>query len=195
MEYRVELIKRYSAAFPSLAKYLVGMASLTTGNAYEPDYELSEEIPTEPDYGKSRLANNPLWDSIQVRSEDGVEYTFENDPLVDAYLQKKATETEIFGGVSVIEASGAKAGEFRIRGMLWDRSGQYPESQLSDLLEIFREDGEVQVVQSRYFLYMGIDTLYVESLALPAIEGYSDSQPFVITVRETRPVTLNILET
>lgn len=137
-----------------------------------------------------------MWDNIEIKtlSDDPIEYTFPNDPLVEPSFQKKMVETEIFGGQSVIEAAGSKSTTFRIRGILWNNDGQYPEDQLSRLLEVFREETEVEIVSSRLFLYINIKTLFIESLSLPAIEGYSDSQPFVIYARETKPVELSISE-
>ena len=185
-EYRVEINRRFTAAFPSvgLPAYVAALQSQV--------YGLPDGLP-EQDYGKS-LLGNPLWDRVRIRTRSGLEYTFPNDPLIDAYLNKKVTETEVFGGQSVIEAAGLKSTQFRIRGVLWNNDGTYPEEQLSDLLEVFREDSEIEILSSRYFNYLGIGNLIIESLGLRAVEGFSDSQAFMISVRETKPIALSIFQ-
>jgi len=184
-EYRVEINRRFTAAFPSvgLPAYVAALQSEL--------YKLPDGLPQQ-DFGKSQLGT-PLWDKIIVRVlSTGFEYEFPNDPLVDAYLRKKQTETEVFGGQSVIEAAGLRATQFRMRGVLWANDGTYPEEQLADLLEVFREDTELEIISSRYFNYLGINTLFINDLSMRAVEGFSDSQAFVISARETKPIELSI---
>ncbi|WP_420581938.1 DUF6046 domain-containing protein [Reichenbachiella sp.] len=195
-EYQVEITKRFLAAFPSNG--LIGYAAGVNSGIYK-NLPFSERQGIfqgqDAPFGKSKFGT-PLWDSIKIKTleDDPVEYTFPNDPMVDPSFQKKKTETEIFGGQSVIEAAGSKATAFKIKGILWNNDGQYPEDQLAELLEVYQPDTEIEVISSRMFLYFNIDRLFIESLSLPAIEGYSDSQPFVIYARETRPVELSIFE-
>lgn len=188
-EYRVEVNRRFTGAFPS-----VGLP-VYFGAFQSERYGLPDGLPESESYGTSPLGT-PLWDAITVRVlSTGLEYTFPNDPLIDAYLRKKETQTEVFGGKSVIESAGLKATQFRLRGVLWEDNGSYPEEQLSELLEVFLEDTELEVVSSRYFNYLGITNLFISDLSMRAVEGYSDSQGFVISARETRDIELSIFET
>lgn len=199
-EYRVELSRRLLAAFPSIGIYL---PITNRSMIYEPDYEvdLPSGLPNSDaeTYGKSPFGS-AYWDNIIVRTipadpeEDAERYEFPNDPLVDCYLRKKITETDVYGGASVVEMSGLQGGEFRMRGVLWNNDGEFPEDQLSDLLTVFRQDAELEIISSRLFGMLNITSLVIESVGLPAIEGFSDSQPFVIQARETRSIELAIYE-
>ena len=199
-EYRVELTRRLLAAFPNLGSvgYLIGLnaQNLPDRSPYEDSSDLLLNLDAE-DFGKSPF-NTAHWDKISVQilpadpEEESERYEFPNDPLVDVFMRRKITETEVYGGPSVVEMSGLQCSEFRIRGVLWNNDGQYPEDQLADLLNVFRQDAEIEVISSRYFGLLNITSLVIESVGLPAIEGYSDSQPFVIQARETRPIVLDL---
>lgn len=192
MEYQVKLDynRRLTRAFPSLG--IIGYARHMKIGQEDLNNFFQKDI---AEFGKS-LLGNPYWDQITLESisvgEEPLIYQFPNDPIVDVFMTKKVTETEIFGGKSVIEESGYKSAQFRIRGVLWNNDQQYPEDQLADLLEIFREKGEVNVVSSRFFSMLNIQSLFIESISLPGIEGFSDSQPFVITCREVQNVILDL---
>lgn len=204
MEYKVpKLRERILAAFPSLGAYggyVVGQKT-TPGelkeNISDSLLNLKNEIARKGFKG-SPIGNNPYWDVIDLEytNDDGSveKYTFPNDPIVSCSLVKKLTKTEIFGGISVVETSGNDNAEFVIRGVLWNNDLLYPEQQVADLLDMFREGREVIVKSSEYFNIYGVSRLIMKTLNMPGIEGFSDSQPFVITCEELRTVTLNILE-
>jgi len=208
--YKVELNKRLLASFPSLGIYIPNLRyhseflettqrivpNEDRKRPYERDYgdiEISEGLDLREE-GQLSLLNTPLWDVVKVRTlgDTPVQYEFPNDPILDVQLAKKVTETEIAGGASIIEMQGNKAADFRFRGVLWANDGYYPKTQLEQLLEVFRENEEIEVEESKYFGMLGINTLVCVNLSLPGIEGYEDSQPFVLTMKETSQVELTV---
>jgi hypothetical protein len=141
------------------------------------------------------LFNTPYWDTVTLESEVNNEvefYTFQNDPLVDGYFKKQISETVIYEGKSVIEATSSKAAEFRIRGLIWNNDNEYPEDQVRQLYKFFDNAKDVRVVSSRFFDLFDIENIVFETMQTPAIVGYSDCQPYVITCREARDITLEL---
>ncbi|MDX2304608.1 MAG: DUF6046 domain-containing protein [Microscillaceae bacterium] len=140
----------------------------------------------------SSVFGTPLFDSIRILG-DGVDYTFQHDPLVDFTRTKKITETVLNDGNSVIEVAGVQPIDIRIQGVLWNPSGGFPDEELSELIRIFEEDTTLDVV-SRLFNYHQVTSIYIKSLDTPALEGFEDTQPFVISARSIKPASLVILE-
>ncbi len=188
-QFTIEVSARFEAAFGRPGIYIPQSESALN---YDPDYSSSEVLP-------GALLDGKVFDTIQVRtvpvSDDPViEYTFPHDPLVDVVYMKKLNETAVFGGASVVEMAGAKEADIRFRGVLWNSQGYFPDAQLEELLSVFREDTYLDVVSSKLFLHHGINSLYIKSISLPALEGFRDTQPFIITAREIEPLELELFE-
>ena len=132
----------------------------------------------------------PLFDSIQVVNQN-IDYTFQYDPLVDFRRTKKITETALNNGDVVIETAGVEPIDITIRGVLWNPDGTFPEQELAELIRVFEENAVLDVV-SRMFNYHQINSIYIKGLDTPALEGYPDTQPFVITARSVKAASLII---
>jgi hypothetical protein len=189
-QFTIEISARIGAAFGIRTGVYIPQSEAAL--IYEPDYSKSEILP-------GALLQNQPFDEIKVVTvpigdEAAINYTFPFDPLVDINYVKKVTETEVFGGASVVEMAGAKEADIRFRGVLWNKDGYFPDAQLEELLAVFREDTYLDVVSSSLFLHHGINSLYIKSVMLPALEGYRDTQPFIITAREIVPVELELFE-
>lgn len=197
-DYNVELNRRITAAFPALGVYRVPPRQPSPYQADYNEVQLPDGYSDSADYGRSTFGT-PFWDDISLSTvpvaagEDIEVFTFPNDPLVSVQLRNKITETEVFGGNSVIEMSpGQEAASISLRGVLWNNDGRYPEDQFTDLLNIFRAGRELAVGSgSRLFGLLNIGRIVVERLSLPAIEGLSDSQPFSISARESQDIILD----
>ncbi|MEH0154680.1 DUF6046 domain-containing protein [Limibacter armeniacum] len=143
---------------------------------------------------RSSTFGTPLFDRIALATSGGNTYSFQTDPLLELQYRKKITETPVNGSESVVEMSGMEAIDITIRGVLWNPDGNYPEKELKRLLGMVKENAVLDC--SSYLLSLhGIDNLIIRSLSLPALEGYEDSQPFVISARSIKSAELEILET
>lgn len=209
MEVTIALQARLQSAFNLRPEVYIPQAS--KGLPYNPDYSKAE-LPSEDNALKyevqysdavilpGALLQGQPFDEIKVKTEPVsssvpvIEYAFPYDPLVDVNYVKKVNETEVFGGASVVEMAGTKEADIRIRGVLWNDQGLYPSDQLEELLAVFQEDSALEVVASKLFLYHSISSIYIKSISLPALEGFRDTQPFVIEAREIVPVELEIFE-
>ena len=197
MEYKIEYQRRFTEVLrninPGIYLPIVGKYE-----KYNPDYSdvtVFDGSLSNDDYGTSPL-NTPYWDQIKLKTDgdEPIEYRFPNDPMVDFSQQKKFAETKIFGGGNIIESAGLKDPEIRIIGVLWDNTRNFPESQLIDLLEVFREGTSLKVESSRYFLHYGISDIFIKSLKTHGVPGFPDSEYFVIHAKGIQPVELEMFE-
>lgn len=222
--YHIDLSDRFKAAFGSdfnAAKYVpenvVKLPGAAVNNTLNNAKYLPGEIiqnaqakskkPSSKNYSGSgkdidqnkittSIIGTPFFDVVQfpeLLDSQGNVYAFPNDPLIDLFHSKNIVETPIQGGEAVVEMISTNAVGLRIRGILWNGNGVYPEDQVRDLLNIFHKDNILEV-NSRILEMNGIKSMVIASCELVAIEGYEDTQPFMIEARSHKPVELLILE-
>jgi hypothetical protein len=130
-------------------------------------------------------------------------YKFEIPPMVDVKRGKKLSITEIdnaivngkeVGGGEVIESMGNKAWDITFRGLLIDMDNhRRPLDQMRDLNNMFEINDVLDCKDSKVFNALRIDRLYVRDISFPPLEGFQDTQPFIIEARQYVPATLEIL--
>jgi hypothetical protein len=208
-KYTVESYTRLQAAFNMLVPNLNYLPGVLANNALniqvnQTDVALKKnKIKIRPDevYDKSRRAEfelkseyaiNPTFDEIIV-SSDNTTYYFPLDPLVDVSFKNEVITTPITGGRDIIELVGESNPSIRIRGILWEGTGLYPKKSVKELLSIFREKKTLEVSSYLFNVY-GIDTIFIEEVALPSMVGFEDTQPFEISAFGYKPIELEITE-
>ena len=189
--YTFDYKKRLKAAFYDTKYIASGFAGdLIRGSKPKPEnnpYENSESL-------KVRNSGNPVFDQIDIKSTDSnLVYSFKYDPLLDISYSKVITETKTSKGRAVVEYAGISPASVTIRGVLWNPEGSYPGEDLEELLEVFREEAVLEVSSKLFGLHQ-ITSIYIKSLATPALEGFEDTQPFTIQARSIEPVSLVITE-
>jgi hypothetical protein len=177
-----------SQSLNQLKKQLLG-----ENKTFSPSLDAVSVLEKSPDYiSPMSVFGTPLFDEIELQSYNGgLLYAFDYDPIVDLRRRKKTTETVLSSGDSVIEVAGVEPVDITIRGVLWNPAGSFPERELSRLIQVFETDTVFKVV-SRLFNYHRISHIYIKELDTPALEGYEDTQPFVITARSIKPFSLII---
>lgn len=202
--YTVEVLaNRFGVAFGNAArKLLLDYKVEPRQQAYptQDNYSLPAPYIEEEEMDKSKIGT-PFFDRFIFRDTD--EYKFEIPPMVDLSKDKKISVTEInnaivdgkeIGGGEVIESMGSKAWDITFRGLLIDMDNhKRPLDQMRDLHNIFKVNAVLDCKDSKLFNALGIDKLYVKRLSFPPLEGFQDTQPFIIESRQYVPATLEIL--
>lgn len=120
---------------------------------------------------------------------------FAPPPLMTFSRSKKLVETEISGSDTVvIERWGNKSWEINIDGILVDvENRRYPDSEIQDIVSLFEYNGIIKAV-SEQFYDKGIDSIYITSIELLPVVGYSDSVKYRIVAKSIKEVGFNLLE-
>lgn len=200
MEYRLELKDRMQAAFgiiPNLT-YVPGVignnalqnAIARGSNLGKKGYE-KQTSKTVKNERKGKYALNNTFDDIRITSP--VEYQFPLDPLVDVSWGFSNIITPVTKGYPVLEQTGKNLWAVRIRGIIWDGTEEYPESEVKAFVETFKEQ-RIFKVSSRIMNVYGITDLFIEDVSLPSLEGFEDTQPFEITAMSYKSNVLIIEE-
>lgn len=207
--YTVEILaNRFGAAFGNAAF-----------NALLGGFRVDPKLPAAPSPGTSNLSlpTPYLEDDVVEQSKMGTpffdkfifrngtkSYQFEIPPMVDLSMGKRVTTTKInnaivdgreIGGGEVIESMGNEAWDITFRGLLIDMDNhRRPLDQMRDLKDIVRINDVLDCRDSKVFNALGIDRIYIKSngLKFPPLEGYQDTQPFIIEARSYVPVELEI---
>jgi hypothetical protein len=140
----------------------------------------------------------PIFDRI-VFTVPGINGAGSNDyqltlpPLIDLKNAKRISVTPIndndfdpdnLTGEEVIESWGNSSWEITFRGILVDMvSHKRPLDQVKDLVEVFKKNSIIQVSTSRLFNAVGIRSIFITHIDLPAMEGFLDTQPYIIQAR------------
>ncbi len=153
-----------------------------------------EAFKTDPKKKRRNPYGGFYFDTITLSGfEDGVNYTFPNDPLLNFDFGKNILETPLQGGDEVVEYIGSSPVELNLVGLLFDGTGIYPEEQLKELYRAFKENARLKI-DSRLCNLYGIKEVVVKGLSVPKLEGYEDTQPFTLTLRSHKAIELIILE-
>lgn len=204
--YTVEILaNRIGAAFGNAAlKALLGDYKVDKlGRPIPAIDRLSLPVPyQEDDVVELSKMGTPFFDKFVFRN--GTQsYAFEIPPLVDLSREKNISVTKIsnaivdgleLGGGEVIESMGNRAWDVTFRGLLIDMDNhKRPLNQMKALNEIVKVNDVLECRDSKVFNALGIDRIYIKRLSFPPLEGFQDTQPFVIEARSYVPATVEIL--
>jgi hypothetical protein len=146
----------------------------------------------------------PIFDRIVFSIPDANgqsrDYQLALPPLIDLRSSKRIAVTPIndndfavdnITGGEVVESWGNAPWDISMRGILVDMvNHKRPLDQVRQLVEVFKANSIIQVSTSRLFNTVGIRNLYITNIDLPGIEGFLDTQPYVITAKSYVPAEL-----
>ena len=139
--------------------------------------------------GQSAFVQPAFFDQIKVINP--VAYLFPNDPLVAFRHGANYEVTPQQGGDPVVEFITYNPVAIRIRGILWDQTGNFPYQQIKDLLNVFYKGAQLDI-SSQLMNAHGVTSIYIDEIDFPDPEGFADSQPFVIEAFSYSPATIII---
>lgn len=204
-QYTVDLATRFGSAFGAAAERvainLLGLGynaqtievPSAPANAFVVNQVYEKE---EPVYYSA--FGTPIYDRF-VFSVNGNSYEFALPPLVDLEIEKRLAETTIndndfvvdnVSGGEVIESWGNGPWDVTLRGILVDMNNhKRPLDQVAELVTLFKENTFIEA-SSKLFNAVGIKSIYIKKLSLPAMEGFLDTQAYTITARSYAPAEL-----
>lgn len=206
-KYVIDLRTRFGSAFGEslarIAESALGFGYQVAPNVPGPGSPLLADFivpapPEEEDVEYMSPIGTPIYDRF-VFSINGTDYQFALPPLVDISLEKRVSATPVNDNDfdlknvtvgEVVESWGTAAWDITLRGIMVDMiNHNRPLDQMKELIDLFKENGVISVY-SRLFTAAGISKLYVKRLELPGMEGFKDTQPYIITARSYTDVEL-----
>jgi hypothetical protein len=143
----------------------------------------------------SSVFGTPVLDTIKVEAgtipgtgESYDEYVFPVDPVVDINRAKHVVRTQVAGkNGTVKELISLDDYDINIRGVLVNMDGDdLPHDAIADMKRMFELPVSLSV-HSDLFQLLGIYNIVITDIKWPALEGYSNVQPYVITAYSDEP--------
>lgn len=188
---RFNLIQMYSKVFGIKG---VRFAIPTPNNdGYQGSIEYgSLDVPLPSKAKAMSVLGTPIYEQIQLIG-NGRDFTFPDWPLIDIAASKNIVKTPVRGlNGTVKEFIAIDDYQINIRGILINYdSDQYPEDLVYELHEVFKINEAFQVI-SPVINLLDVNSLVIQDLRLPEVEGYNNIQPFVLQCLSDRPVELVI---
>jgi hypothetical protein len=130
-----------------------------------------------------------------------VEYSLPFVVGIDPALSKSVLTTtindaeqdgEFIGGGEVVESWGNKGWDLAIRGLIIDTNNHNrPLQQILQFVNVIRQN-TIYEVTSNLFNSLDIRRIYITNVSLPTLEGFKDTQPYVIQARSYVPAIIQI---
>ncbi|MFJ1492644.1 DUF6046 domain-containing protein, partial [Capnocytophaga canis] len=139
------------------------------------------------EYDKTKLEFNSMING-------GETSVFAPPPTLSFSRQKNLVETEINGSDTVvIERWGTKQWDISVQGILVDMDDhRYPDSEIQKIVQLFEHNGIIKVVGEQFY-DKGIDSIYIQSVDIRGVEGYSDTIQYTISAKSIKEVGFNLL--
>jgi hypothetical protein len=179
MEYNIAASERMGSAFGRTQNLLYVPAVLALG------------LKKTDSVNRGKYALNNTFDRIQVTKPQV--YEFPLDPLVEVSWGFRNVITEVTKGYPVLEQVGKELMAVRIKGIIWDGSETYPESEVKDFVALFKQQTILEV-NSRIFNIYGIKNIFISGVQMPALDGFEDTQPYEIQAYSYNEVELEVIE-
>ncbi|GIJ95150.1 hypothetical protein CAPN002_23680 [Capnocytophaga stomatis] len=187
----INLAARYAAAFGIVAVSNAMHQVVVTkeDNKYGVDYFSNDSDFQKVifEYDKTKLEFNSMING-------GETSVFAPPPTLSFSRQKNLVETEISGSDTVvIERWGTKQWDISVQGILVDMDNhRYPDSEIQDIVQLFEYNGIIKVVGEQFY-DKGIDSIYIQSVDIRGVEGYSDTIQYTISAKSIKEVGFNLL--
>jgi hypothetical protein len=192
-KYTIDIIQRFGVAFGQLQQRV-------TNNLLGFNYSLPENFTEE-----ETVAGSPFFDEVSLHYNDAAgnakAYTIDLPPMIDLKMTKRINTTSLneaivggksVGGGEVVESMGNQNWDITFRGLLVDmKDHKRPLDQVQKIVNVVKIN-DIFGVTCRYFNKVGISQLYIKDISLPPLEGFQDTQPFIIEARSYAPATLQI---
>jgi Domain of unknown function (DUF6046) len=186
-KYTINIAERKAAAFGgrffnNLTDNLLGIG-YQLPEPYEEKKDESENITLE--FGSNRY-DLPLIVACDFQLTKSVKTTTINEAV-------DRNSGAVVGGGEVLESWGNKGWDLSIRGLIIDeQSHNRPFDLIRDFSNTVKENVIYTVQNSNLFNAIGISCIYVLNVSLPTLEGFKDTQPYVIAARSYVPAVLEL---
>ncbi len=186
----INLSQRYAAAFGHLAT--ANQPNAVTVTQENSKYNLEFYEKSKEDFEEMSFSYNGqkvVFGSVPFLSSSKNENILAPPPIISFSRDKKHIITDINGGANeVVERWSTRQYNLRIRGILVDiENHQYPKSKISELNRFFEYNGVVDVSGTQFF-DKSISSVYLKGIEINGVQGFADTQQFVITARAIAPV-------
>lgn len=120
---------------------------------------------------------------------------FAPPPMLSFSREKNLIETEISGSDTiVIERWGNKQWDITLQGLLIDMEAhRYPDKEIQKIVQLFEHNGIIKVVGEQFY-DKSIDSIYIQSIDLNLVEGFSDTIRYSIRAKSIKEVGFNLLK-
>ncbi len=126
----------------------------------------------------------------QIRQKELGDLLLPATTIVDFRRSKIKRKTPISGGSGTVkELYGLDDWQIRIRGLMMDQDGKFPEKTITQLLA-FEGVTDAIGVSGKLFNLLSIYSIDINEITLPQQPGYPNLRPFVIMAESTQPVEL-----
>ncbi|AYW36394.1 DUF6046 domain-containing protein [Capnocytophaga canimorsus] len=187
----INLAARYAAAFGIVAVSNAMHQVVVTkeDNKYGVDYFSNDSDFQKVifEYDKTKLEFNSMING-------GETSVFAPPPTLSFSRRKNLVETEINGSDTVvIERWGTKQWDISVQGILVDMDDhRCPDSEIQKIVQLFEHNGIIKVVGEQFY-DKGIDSIYIQSVDIRGVEGYSDTIQYTISAKSIKEVGFNLL--
>ncbi|MDO4783412.1 MAG: DUF6046 domain-containing protein, partial [Capnocytophaga felis] len=187
----INLAARYAAAFGIVAVSNAMHQVVVTkeDNKYGVDY-----FSNDSDFQKVIFEYDKVKLEFNTMINGGESSVFAPPPTLSFSRQKNLIETEISGSDTVvIERWGTKQWDISVQGILVDMDNhRYPDSEIQDIVQLFEYNGIIKVVGEQFY-DKGIDSIYIQSVDIRGVDGYSDTMQYTISAKSIKEVGFNLL--
>ncbi|SHK71421.1 DUF6046 domain-containing protein [Epilithonimonas mollis] len=200
----INLAQRYASAFGIMAVNNAINKAVVTREPNKYNVEMYDDIDTvfeETEFIYEVFRNNQTqvinkilkFGSMLLSDGDGTIYA---PPLmIDFSREKNLIETSVSGGDGVvIERFGARPWNIDIKGILIDvENRNYPTEKIKELIDVF-EHNDIITVVGQQFYEKNIDSIYIKSISINPIEGFTDTVHFSLTASSISSVSWTLLK-
>lgn len=191
--YIINLAARYAAAFGAIATANVLNRVVANQNENVYNVEIYDETDTTFEAVEFQWQSKKLLFNGMLMGDDSS--IFAPPLMMDFSKEKNLIETEVSGGdAEVIERWGTKPWNIDIKGLLIDVSGrQYPTDKIEELTKFFDYNNIIEVIGQQFY-EKNIDSIYLRSINISPLEGFTDTIQFSLTARSIKEVTWTLLK-
>ncbi|SHK69752.1 DUF6046 domain-containing protein [Epilithonimonas mollis] len=191
--YIINLAARYAAAFGAIAvsNALNKVVVFQDDNKY--NIEVYDEVDTTFEAVEFQFDGKKILFNGMLMGDDSS--IFAPPLMMDFAREKNLIVTDVSGGdAEVIERWGTRPWNIDIKGILIDTSGrQYPTEKIEELSRFFDYNNVVEVVGQQFY-EKNIDSIYIKSINITPLEGFTDTVQFSLTASSIKEVTWTLLK-
>lgn len=199
MEFNINLTELYKSQFGIVAPTVATTTFIeneVTGNLRN-----LSVLEDDRNYQNFSEMGIPVWDIIELENliEDGTGnefngYRFPAETTLEAVRTKKIVETNIVGLDGMVEELiSLDDWQLNAKGFLINYDSEsYPSQKVAELERACALLHSNIPVVSEFMNLLGINYISIHELSLPQLPGYSNVQPFQITMKSKKPFTVSL---
>ncbi|CAG2532927.1 hypothetical protein MAR621_03121 [Maribacter dokdonensis] len=199
MEFNINLTELYKSQFGIVAPTVATTTFIeneVTGNLRN-----LSVLEDDRNYQNFSEMGIPVWDIIELENfyEDGTGdyfsgYKFPAETTLEATRGKQIVETNVIGLDGMVEELiSLDDWQFNLKGFIINYDSEsYPSDKVKDLVRACSLRHTNISIVSEFMLNLGVGYISIHELSLPQLPGYSNVQPFQITMKSKKPFTVSL---